>query len=452
MIITLILCLSVLVSLLFVNSRIIWVIGMPSLLIISIFNTIHCLTSDFVTYNYGKVIEIGPIRFIFVILSLLITLIILLVNSQQSLTYVVLQCILLYVLLIIFILKNIIIFYIIFEFSLIPISALVLGWGYQPERVNAGAYIITYTVRSSIPMLAMIVMLISRSRVLSFVQCIELANHLNIYSFIENIIVIFYLLGFLVKFPIYGFHLWLPKAHVEAPIEGSIILAGLLLKLGGFGILLFLPMIKNSIITVFLISFSLCGGALIRILCLRILDIKIIIAYSSVAHIALGIARILTHRKIIISVSVLIMLSHGISRPAIFLGSYYIYKWTSSRNMILNSAILSYNHMFRLWWFIFCIGNIAAPPTFNFLRELIGVIGIVNVSMYFSVQIRLLIFLGGAYTLILYSSTQHGQMNKLQLEFNYISCKDHILLSILAYIVLFLFIIISHIILYYKTF
>lgn len=148
------------------------------------------------------------------------------------------------------------------------------------------------------------------------------------------------------KFPIYRVHLWLPKAHVEASVEGSIILAGLLLKLGGFGIIYFLPAIKNSIVRGVLTSFRLLGGCIIRVLCLRLTDIKMLIAYSSVAHISIGIAAILSQSKILILSCVFVMFAHGVTRPAIFLGAYYMYQWSGSRNMLLNTSALNFNPAF----------------------------------------------------------------------------------------------------------
>ena len=101
-------------------------------------------------------------------------------------------------------------------------------------------------------------------------------------------------MSFLVKFPIFFFHQWLPKAHVEAPVGGSIILAGVLLKLGGYGLIRILLYINYRNIILFIIIFSLLGGRLLRIVCLINRDIKVIIAYSSVVHIALIITNLLS--------------------------------------------------------------------------------------------------------------------------------------------------------------
>ena len=157
------------------------------------------------------------------------------------------------------------------------------------------------------------------------------------------------LIAFLVKFPIFLGHLWLPKAHVEAPVIGSIILAAILLKLGGFGVIRIISLIYSRFILNLFISISLLGSGIIGLICLNQLDIKVIIAYSSVAHMGLVIGRFLYLTAIGFSGGLLLIVAHGLSSSVIFFGGNVLYVRRFSRSLLVIKGILTSYPLFAFF-------------------------------------------------------------------------------------------------------
>nr|AML26725.1 NADH dehydrogenase subunit 4 [Histeridae sp. BMNH 1274738] len=316
---------------------------------------------------------------------------------------------------------SVLLFYIFFEMSLIPTLLLVLGWGYQPERLQAGIYLLFYTLLGSLPMMVSIFYLYTFLGSLSF----------SFFSQVDSILFLICMnFAFLVKIPMYFVHLWLPKAHVEAPVSGSMILAGIMLKLGGYGLMRFLSISLTVLFSVkyLIMSISLVGGLIVALICLNQSDIKSLVAYSSVSHMGLVLAGLMTLQYWGFLGALIMMVAHGLCSSGLFCLANFSYERLGSRSLYLNKGMINIMPSFALWWFLLCSSNMAAPPSLNLLGEIILINTLVGFNLLNMIFLSLVSFFSAAYSLYLYSFTQHGKMHLGSYSYFLGSVREHLLL------------------------
>jgi len=331
-------------------------------------------------------------------------------------------------------------FYFFFEASLVPTFWLILGWGYQPERLQAGVFMLIYTVCGSFPLLIILLWYyLELGRDCFCISMLVFNNQRVLEIGLVGLRWVLLMLGFFIKLPVYFFHGWLPKAHVEAPLSGSIILAGVLLKLGGYGVIRILSVFGRTlwVTNIVVVRVSIVGGFICRILCLVQRDVKALIAYSSIGHMGISLGGMLSSLKRGVEGGIWIIFSHGLCSPCLFCLAAVTYSACNSRSVIISKGFLVIFPFLRIFWFIFRSLNMGCPPSVNFLREVILVARIIRMSKFFIFFLGMLRFVGGVYCINLYTMVNHG-LSRIFLISKTIVGERHIVIIALCIVVLFL--------------
>ena len=310
---------------------------------------------------------------------------------------------------------DILMFYVLYESLLIPLFLIVGIWGHRERRIEAAYQLFLYTLLGSLFLLMGILVIYNETGTTDYQYSVAIMNTLEMRESVERVLWISFFISFGIKIPIFPFHIWLPEAHSEAPTGGSIILAGLILKLGGYGIIRYLiPLLPNGSIyyTPLVYTIGVVGIVYSSMACIRQVDIKRIIAYSSIAHMNLSMIGLFTNEVEGIMGGVYMMLSHGIVSGSLFGMVGMVYERYHTRVLKYYRGLTIMMPIMGTIFMMLTLANIAVPGTSSYVGELMVLMGTINNNRYMGIISVVGMVLGGIYGIWLCNRMIFGEVSK----------------------------------------
>ena len=299
-------------------------------------------------------------------------------------------------------------FYIFFEGTLVPMFLIIGIWG-GANRIYASYKFFLYTLLGSVLMLLAMLWMAHETGTTSIPE-------LKKYAFdpaVQPILWLAFFASFAVKMPMWPVHTWLPDAHVQAPTAGSVILAGILLKLGGYGFILFnLPMFPQAsqMFTPLVFTLSVIAVVYTSLVAFRQTDIKKLIAYSSVAHMGFVTMGIFAGNAIGVQGAIFQMLSHGVISGALFLCVGVVYDRMHTREIAFYGGLVNRMPWYAATFLLFTMGNVGLPGTSGFIGEITTMVGVYEISTWTAIVAATGIIFSAVYALTLYKRVVFGEI------------------------------------------
>lgn len=336
-----------------------------------------------------------------------------------------------------FLVTNLLLFYIYFEAILIPMFLIILIWGSRKRKIHASYLFFFFTLVGSLFMILGILWLYLYIGELN----IQILQYVILSKEHQLILWLLFFIAFAVKVPIYPVHGWLPEAHVEAPTGGSIILAGVLLKLGLYGMLRVLTVlfpIANIYYTPLVLTLSFISVIFISIIILQQIDLKKIIAYSSIAHMNFVVIGLFSNNIYGIEGGIFTMLSHGLISSMLFFCIGVLYDRYGERNLLYYNNIAQIMPYFSFFFFIGIIANLGMPGTSSFVGEFLLLLSLSFKSIFLLFIMSLSLFLTTIYCIWLFNRICFGYMrNKYIIVYKDLIRFESIILIIFTVLILF---------------